>query len=353
MVIYLINIFLIFVWEYILLYENHSDKNKKIYCTIIALQWIILSGFRDWSIGADTMAYGVRFQNTLNTSWSDILSNIWNYLFNGLDIKDPGYSLVEKVFQIFFKDYQMFLVFIAVLFTGLMARWIYKYSSMPGLSFLLYSTLFYAFYAVTGHRQTIATALVVFIGYELAKERKFFRFALIIFIAFLIHKSSVVFVLFYLIGNIKITPIYTVIVSVLTVALAILNKRLYGPIAIALGFDEAYVDYAGGGAGVYATVLLLLCFITFLMYPWISKRREDSKFLYNMLFLTTASSLLIYGQMNFMRIQQYYSLIIMITTPEIVLSFKKENRPIIYLAMAAVLILHLIQSPAKYSFFFI
>ena len=124
MVIYLINIFLIFVWEYILLYENHSDKNKKIYCTIIALQWIILSGFRDWSIGADTISYAARFQNTLNTSWSDILSNIWNYLFNGLDIKDPGYSLVEKVFQIFFKDYQMFLVFIAVFFTGLMARWI-------------------------------------------------------------------------------------------------------------------------------------------------------------------------------------------------------------------------------------
>ena len=83
---------------------------------------------------------------------------------------------ISALQDIFSKDYQVFLVFIAVVFMGLMARWIYKNSSMPEISFVIFSTIFYAFFAVTGHRQTLATALIFFLGYEFAKEKKWFRF---------------------------------------------------------------------------------------------------------------------------------------------------------------------------------
>ena len=163
MTVYLINLALIFIWSIPLININTNDKKKKLYCAICAVQWALVSGLRDWSVGADTMNYYSWFEMIKTKSWSSTITNVWDYLFNGLEIKDPGYNLLQKIFQIFSNDYQMWLVFIGFLFTGLMARWIYKYSSMPEISFLLYSALFYSFFALTGHRQTIATALIYFV----------------------------------------------------------------------------------------------------------------------------------------------------------------------------------------------
>ena len=139
MTIYLINVALILFWGVLLLHVETNDNKKKLYCIICAGQWILISGLRDWSVGADTMNYYQWFESVKTMSWRSTIMDIWDYLFNGLEIKDPGYNLLQKIFQIFFDDYQMWLVFIAAIFTGLMARWIYKYSSMPEISFLLYS----------------------------------------------------------------------------------------------------------------------------------------------------------------------------------------------------------------------
>ncbi len=350
--VYFINIFFIFLWAVILLKHNPSIIKKKLYCAIVALQWILISGLRHHSVGSDTYQYYLRFMGTKNISWSEVIQQNWDYIFNGLDVKDPGYLLIQKAFLIFSDSYHLFLIFIALLFTGLMARWIYKYSSMPEISFLIYSVLFYAFYAITGHRQTIATALIVFLGYEYAKDRKWVKFAIIAFISFMIHKSSLVFIVYYFIANINLTTTYVSIMSVAICGVAVLGVRFYGPIALLLGFSEDAIAYDGGGAETYATALLLVCLASFLLYPWISKRREDAKYLYNMLFLTTVSTLLIYQHQGFMRIQQYYSLFIMIMIPELILTIEKKYRPMAYMGVVGVLILYLITIQPYYRFFF-
>ena len=201
MTVYIVNLILIIVWGFFLTHTNPTDQKKKTYCTIVAIQWILISGLRGISVGNDTSQYLDLFEEGLNTSWDTAVSNYWNYLFNGLDVNDPGYYLLQKIFQVFTQDYRMWLFFIAIVFTSLMARWIYKYSSMPDVSFVIYSVLFFAFYSLTGHRQTLATALIFFLGYEYAKKRQLVKFAIVGFIAFTLHKSSLVFILYYL--NIK------------------------------------------------------------------------------------------------------------------------------------------------------
>ena len=350
---YLINITLILVFGFLFLHTNLSDGNKKIYCTICAIQWILLSGLRDWSVGADTINYYNWFESVKNISLQKILRNCWDYLFNGLEVKDPGYNLLQKIFQIFFDDYQMWLIFIAVFFTGLMARWIYKYSSLPDISFLLYSVVFYSFYAVTGHRQTIATALVVFVGYELVKKKKWLQLVVITFIAYMIHKSSIVFVAYYLIAHISLTPVYFFAMMGVTVVLAVFGARLYGPIALALGFgEEGQVFNDIGGAETYATILLLLCVVSLILYPTIKAMRVDTKFIYNMLFLTIITTVLVYSNQTFMRIQQYFSMITMIILPEFVKAIDKRYRIFLYLALVIFLIAYLVRNNPSYKFFF-
>ncbi len=352
MTVYIINIVLIIVWGFFLTHTNPTDNKKKVYCTIVAVQWILISGLRAWNVGNDTQGYAERFYRDINVSWESIISDYWNYLFNGLNVKDPGFYLLEKIFQIFSQDYQVWLFFIAIVFTGLMARWVYKYSTMPDISFVIYSVLFFSFYSLTGHRQTMATALIFFVGYELAKKRQFVKFAIVAFIAFSLHKSSLVFIVYYFIANINITPMYAGIMGITSLGVAILGKQLYGPVALALGFSEEQLSYDGGGAETFATVLLLLCIVAFGFYPWISKQRRDAKNIYNLLFLTVITTLLVYQQQGFMRIQQYFSLIIMVVVPEIIQAIDRRYRVFAYLFVIVFLMIYFLRQNFKYKFFF-
>lgn len=349
MKIYLINMIFLLIWAYCF------KDNKKIYCTVAALQWIILSAFRHLTVGADTLQYYVKFEEIRYTSWSKILSNFFEYLANPFaehNFKDPGYALIEKIFRAFGGDYQDWLLFIAILFTASMAVWIYKNSEMPWLSFIIYSSLFFAFYAVTGHRQTIATALIVFIGYKYIKERKLWKFLALSLLAFLIHKSAIVFVPFYFMANMNITALKSVFILGASFVFSLIGKPIYAPLAYTLGFGEEQIEETVGGAGTYATILLLICFFTLICYPNVKERREDSKFLYNAMFMTIFTILFVYQQQAFMRVQQYYSLFIMIMIPEIVMSFEKRQRALVSMCGTLVLIAYIILQNPYYKFFF-
>lgn len=353
MAVYIINLALIFIWGFFLTHVNPTETKKKIYCTIVAIQWIFISGLRHSTVGSDTSGYKLGFHETANTSWKVVLTKFVDYLLGKeIEGKDPGYTLLEKIFQIFSQEYQLWLFFIAIVFTGLMARWVYKYSSMPDVSFLIYSVLFFAFFSVTGHRQTLATALVFFLGYEYAKKRKFLKFIIVAFMAYMLHKSSIVFVVYYIIANLNITPLYVGGMIAGSLLVAILGKQLYGPIALALGFDESGINNTLGGAETYAAVLTLLCIVSIVFIPWIRRQRKDLKYIYNLLFLTLATTLLVFQNMAFMRIQQYFSMVIMIIVPEIIQAFDRNYRVIAYLFISIFLVAYFINLNPQYKFFF-
>ena len=107
--------------------------------------------------------------------------------------KDPGYAVFEKIVQIFTDNYQVYLVVVAAVFFIGLAFWIYRYSSEPCMSYLIFSSFLFGFYALTGLRQTVATVLVVFIGTRLIEKRKFLPFLLVVLVAFTVHKSAICF----------------------------------------------------------------------------------------------------------------------------------------------------------------
>lgn len=352
MEVYLINIALIIFWR--LHYnQNRVADSRKNYCTIVAIQWILISGLRGLDVGADTYAYYNVFENVKNTSWGTLLRGLVGYLFGDAEVKDPGYSLLTKLFQLFFGDYQIFLLAIATLFMSLMAIWIYKNSASPCTSFILFSTLFYSFYAVTGHRQTIATALIVFIGYDLIKQRKFWKFIAVAFAAFLIHKSSLVFVPLYFIVRIPVTTLYKILCAVVIALIAGLGERLYGPIALWIGYHERQITYEGGGAELYSTLLVLLCLIIWFLYPRIRAHRDDAQLLFHINIMTLLSGLLAIQNQGFMRIQQYFSLFLMITIPEAINTVKRKYRLLVYMLFGMVMILYLMRNNPQYQFFFL
>ena len=56
MAVYLINIALIIFWR-VYFTRKKFPNAKKYFCTVAAVQWILLSGLRHLDVGADTYAY--------------------------------------------------------------------------------------------------------------------------------------------------------------------------------------------------------------------------------------------------------------------------------------------------------
>ena len=350
MLIYLLNILLMFMWAFLLLAYKPSDQKKKAFCAIACIQWVMVSGFRSAYVGADTMNYRRLFYLVENTSWNKIFNNILFYIRGG-EIKDPGYALFVKLFQVFSTNYQVYLIFIALVFMVPMAIWIYKNSSMPCLSFVIFSTLFYSFYAVTGIRQTIATAFVVFIGYEFIKKKKPIPFLIITFLSFFIHKSCLCFLPFAFFAHKKITKTYVAIFTVITSAFLALGKALYGPFAELIGYDiekESLEDTSS-----YVIVVCLIMLASFIFMKYIKNNVDEDKFraIYNAALFATAFTLLTIRNQAFMRVQQYYALFLMLLVPELVKAFNKRLQPIVYILGVGVLITKLIFNNPFYEFF--
>ena len=349
MLIYLLNILLIFMWAFLLLKYKPSEGKKKAFCAIACIQWVMVSGFRSAYVGADTMNYRRLFYLVENTSWNKIFNNILFYIRVG-EIIDPGYALFVKLFQVFSTNYQVYLIFIALVFMVPMAIWIYKNSSMPCLSFVIFSTLFYSFYAVTGIRQTIATAFVVFIGYELIKKKKTISFLIVVFISFFIHKSCLCFLPFAFFAHKKITKTYVAIFTVITSAFLALGKALYGPFAELIGYDIEKENLEDTSS--YVIVVCLIMLASFIFMKYIKNNVDEDKFraIYNAALFATAFTLLTIRNQAFMRVQQYYTLFLMLLVPELVKAFNKRLQPIVYILGVGVLITKLIFNNPFYEF---
>jgi hypothetical protein len=352
MTVYLVNLILILLFAGIFLWDRPSMFSKKVFCVLVTTQWVILSGLRHISIGTDTYSYKVNsFDVILYSSWESICSDFIAGIFMGADIKDPGYKIFEKIVQLFTRDYQVYLIIIALIFTVSLGRWIYQNSSDPSMSFLIYSCLFYSFFALTGHRQTIATALVVLIGYQFIEQRKFWPFFALCGLAFPVHKSVICFLPFYFIANQKITPKYLVLISVMVSVLFIFRNQIMIFLGIITGYDSYIEQFEGAGTWTFTTVLLIMTVVTIWRLNVMLKDNLRITHCVNALLMAWVFVPLTFVDPSAMRVVQYYSLFILLLVPEIIKSFARQERSLVYYVAAMLLILLLVKNNPRYLFF--
>lgn len=176
------------------------QKRRKHYIQIVVFFLILQSGLRNLAVGSDTYQYFLRFQTVKETSWQNIIKG-----FASFQGKDPFYSLFQKVFQILSTNFQLYLLFVALIFMPSLGYFIFKNTTKIRhalLAFIIYMGNFYGFFSITGIRQTLATALVL-LSFQFIKEKKLIWFILLVFIAGLFHISAFVFFPLYFIGQIK------------------------------------------------------------------------------------------------------------------------------------------------------
>ncbi|MGN0571788.1 MAG: EpsG family protein [Candidatus Fimenecus sp.] len=358
MTVYLINIFLILLMGFLCIYIEPNQRKRAIFCGFSALNWILISGLRGLSVGADTPGYARSFQYAGSVSWKTVLYSCYQVYLRGYTpqspaenalYKDPGYLVFQKFIHIFTDNYQVYLFLVAIILFASLAYFVYKNSEDPCFSFILFSTLFYSFYAITGIRQTLATALVVFIGYEFIKERKFWPFVLVSVLAYTLHKSALVFIPFYFISRKKVTWKYAALLCGIVLVLFAIGPNAILALSDFFGYDRDEVYSAP--TYTYSAMMLLVGCGTLLVHKRLLKVNANKNIELSAVVLATALTMLTFIDQSMMRVQQYYSLFMMLTIPSMIGLIKEKVKiPITFGCMAVLIVLFMLNHP-HYEFF--
>lgn len=332
MIVSLVVIFLILFigFQFSKKYQQNKDsfEVRKRYIKIISFILILQSGLRHVAVGDDTYVYYSYFIEIQEKSWLDIYQNFINvYKFD--EGKDPGYLLFEKLISLISSEYQILLFVIALLFFVAFGNFILKNTNRlqdAVLGFVIYSVLFYSFFSITGHRQTIATAASL-LAFEYIKKRKIFPFLILILTASTIHKSVLLFLPFYFIAHIKNTKYFNWTI-LLSFPIFMINRNSISQyFKLLAGYEEYGINEA---AGTFTfTLLFLVISITALVRTKIILRQHpNAQFAFNAFALALLFIPLTWVNPSAMRVVQYFSIFMLILVPDIINSFDTYSKKI-------------------------
>lgn len=330
------------------------EKNRKNLCVFAAILLILQSGLRNVAVGADTYAYSIIFKEDIKLSWQQIINNFSDVYIQG-EGKDAGYQVFEKLCSYITTNYTIYLLIIACIFFIPMMRVVYRNTSTLMhivIAIIVYESLFYSFFSITGCRQTIETGLCL-LAFEEIKRKNLKKFLVYIFIGTFIHKSCLIFLPFYWIANIKKTYLLFCL-SILSFPFMIVFGRTFTIELALLSGSENYLSYAEHEApGAISFSLFYIMLITSAFYQYINNKEyfNSHSYIVNAITLGLFFLPLTFVSPALMRIVQYYSIFLIVF-----MSYLKQNampaKKNIFYSIGIVLLLYkIITSNVEYGFF--
>lgn len=246
---------------------------------------IIVAGMR-WETGTDWHSYLYYFNMIDNRPFGA----------SGMEI---GYELLVRTFKFFIADLTPFLFFCATFIVSLTYYTLFKHSKFPLFSLFLlisYSMVGSGF----GVRQDLSIALTLF-SITYIVERSFMKFAFVMFLAALIHKSSLIFFPAYFLYTFQWNVLKTLLIGTFVLLCVFLSENLmqtFGPLVsehkaeryLEQGFEMITVEnpYVSLAKGLAGRVLFFIIGVSFVTYG------EDKDDFYNGLFNLYVFGVIIY-----------------------------------------------------------
>lgn len=163
----------------------------KTFFIVVSAILIFVAGCR-YCVGTDYGSYLRGFEKYAAEFWPKLL-----------ELNEPGIRFIAKIVTLFRGSATIFLFVCAFITVALFLATIYKNTDMLLLATLLYIFLGCWHGCFNGVRQYLAAA-IIFSGITFIKERKFWKYALVVFIAFLFHASAIIMIFPYFMAYNKI-----------------------------------------------------------------------------------------------------------------------------------------------------
>ena len=328
MFIYLLNIFLI-AFLGLGIHPKKNKQRRKTFLIISFLLLTIVSGFRAYSVGADTRQYVA--------------------LFKSIDSIDFSSSRFETGFLIFLKllyaisnNPTFMLLISSSICIGATCSFIYKHSKEPTLSLLLYVLLKPYFFQMTGMRQALAVAFGLFafsLILSAPKARSYILGSLLITLAVSFHTMAIVYFIPLVICTLFKNKIFYKLnpdnILKLSIPVAIISFILYPYIMQAVSYVvpmfSGYFTGTWSESNYFASLFHLLVQFAFMVTGVIFLRKKEEYEYYDyfaslMMFFTIIVSALAMRMEIWSRLTGAFSIFTaLLWTPTFVSSIKKAN----------------------------
>lgn len=257
---------LIFLPMLIALIENRGiirigaapNGRRKTELIVFFTIFMLLLMFRGADCGVDTAGYLSQFSRRSDMSWGD--------LFRYEDT-ERGYLVLNKLISLLGKNPQIFLM-ITGLLTALPLLYFYKREAeLPFLTIALFLAVAPFPMYFSGIRQSLAMGLA-FPAWYLARDKKFWKFILIVLLAMQFHQSAFIMFAIYPLYHVRVTTKWLYAVVPLMVVAYLFNDVIFNFLITFLWDDYGVAEDTGA-----TTVLLLL--ILFAIYAYLLPDEKD------------------------------------------------------------------------------
>lgn len=289
---------------------DYENNNSTINCFFII--WLLLLSLRSEAVGCDLNDYkNIISLEAARSSFSEIFSNAFNLK------TDIGFGLLSKIIYYFSTNFRWLMIADAVL--AIVPIWrLYRKEAVdyPFLTIAVFMVIGLFPMYFSGMRQILAMAFVV-PAYYYTKKKKIFPFLLMVFLAFMFHRSALIIGALY--------PVYWMRtkkkVSFIPVSIAII-VCFVSRVSI-FGFLSKYIEdiydtgiSATGAIGIY----LLLVLFTVFSYIIPDEDKIDDSFigLRNLLVFSTIIQTFAGLHTLSMRMNYYYLIFVPIVIPKVI-----------------------------------
>lgn len=236
--------------------ENISHKSisivKDFMGDILFLYYLVLTIFRNVSVGADTPVYFARYSIINSFDWTALQSfhEAWAFEY--------GFLVINKLLG-FISENPYFLLISAGTFILFSFRYaIRKYSMNPFLSYYFFVVLVFFATSMNIMRLFIAMSICIY-SIKYINEKKIYKFLLLVILASTFHFSSIIFMISYLINYFKLSRYNLIVFSVSMVVLYIVKGlflvKLIG--AFSSVYAERYAQDITSGSGLGMLLFLI------------------------------------------------------------------------------------------------
>ena len=318
----------VLLWSFLVPPASKNKTNTKAYMILCSVALIAIFGLRSRYTGTmDTYAYTLVFEGVKNyPTLGEYLSRMGS--FDGFFLfSEGGFHVYTWVATQIFPEAQWFLLLTATVIVCCTASFISRNSEDPAISWIVFVCLGSMTFAMNGMRQALAMSICL-LSYRYAKEKKFFRFLVVVLIAVLFHKSAIIFLIVYFMRNMRWDAKHVTVLSAIVIAFIAFADRitfLYDSLA-----DKTYSDEEVFESGGAVTILIyLLAIILF----FICSRRKKEPNVFVPLALVVVGVALYLGRFTatqlFERISYYFSYFLMLVFPGIFYDIEEKYRPLL------------------------
>lgn len=252
--------------------KNNSNSIRRLKIGFLVINMgtlILISGLRGISVGTDTKAYLLLYDNSKSLSWSELFNQRVEW----------AYGILTKVCSLIYDDHQFYLLVFSFIIGVGFAYIIYKSSDDIPLSLFLYVTLRIYSQSMNIMRQSVAIMLIG-IAYLFIKEKKWIKSTLIIILATGFHTTAIIGFLLIPLSIIKLTKSRTFILLLIEGCIIVNWNSLIFLFIRITGKYQHYLSssYFDGSSGGRIVALIIFSFVCVGIYEICVNQYQDMEF---------------------------------------------------------------------------